>query len=71
MRALATCATIALLTLPALAESTAPNWLEQGLYGQGKFNTVVVVVSIIIVGIGIWMWRMDARLKDLESRDRN
>ena len=71
MRALATTLASTLMTLPALAESAAPGWLEQGLHGHGKFNTVVVVVSIIIIGIGLWMWRMDSRLKRLESRKNN
>jgi hypothetical protein len=45
----------------------APGWLENTLYGNGKFNVVVVVVALIILGIGLWMWRMDRRISTLEK----
>lgn len=57
-----------LLTLPAFAQSAAPSWLENTLYGNGKLNVVLIVVSVIILGIGLWMFRMDSRLKKMEDR---
>lgn len=53
---------------PAMAQSAAPGWLEHTLYGNGKFNVVLIVVAVIILGIGLWMFRMDRRLKHMEER---
>jgi CcmD family protein len=52
----------------ARAESAAPSWLENTLYGNGKINVVVAVVAVIILGIGFWLWRMDRRLTKLERK---
>ena len=57
-----------LITLHANAQSAAPNWLEESLYGNGKINTVVIVVAIILLGIGLWMFRMDRKLSRLEKK---
>ncbi len=57
-----------LLAMSAHAQSAAPNWLENTLYGNGKLNTVLIVVSVIIVGIGFWMFAMDRRIKRMEER---
>ncbi|MCC6911823.1 MAG: hypothetical protein IT224_07330 [Flavobacteriales bacterium] len=53
------------LALTTMAQ--APGWLENTLYGNGKFNVGVVVVALIILGIGLWMWRMDRRISTLEK----
>ena len=57
-----------LLTVPAFAQSAAPSWLENTLYGNGKLNVVLIVVAVIILGIGFWMFRMDRRLTKMEDR---
>ena len=57
-----------LSTIVAQAQSAAPSWLENTLYGSGKINVVVGVVAIIILGIGIWLWRMDRRISNLERK---
>ena len=59
-----------LLSVGAHAQSAAPSWLEDTLYGNGKLNTVLIVVSVIILGIGFWMFSMDRRLKKLEARTK-
>lgn len=53
-------------TLIAHAQSGAPSWLEESLYGNGKINAVIAVVAIIIIGLGIWMFRMDGKLTRME-----
>lgn len=67
MRTLASLSLL-LLTMSAFAQSAAPNWLENTLYGSGKLNTVLIVVSVIILGIGFWMFAMDRRMKRMEER---
>ena len=58
--------------LPArtFAETSAPNWMVDTMYGSGKIITVVIVMSVVLIGIGAWMFALDRRIGKLE-RDRN
>lgn len=60
-------------TLPArtFAETSAPNWLVDTMYGSGKINTVVAVVSVVLIGLGAWMFALDRRLGKLERQHRS
>lgn len=72
-----TIANAALLVLAAalpartFAETSAPNWLVDTMYGSGKINTVVVVVSVVLIGLGAWMFTLDRRLGKLERQHRS
>lgn len=72
-----TIANAALLVLAAIlpartfAETSAPNWLVDTMYGSGKINAVVAVVSVVLIGLGAWMFTLDRRLGKLERQHRS
>lgn len=57
-----------LQTVAVHAQTGAPDWLEDSLYGSGKLNTVTAVVGIILLGIAIWLFSLDRKLKKLEDK---